>query len=98
MQHVSAQPPVLNRSNCLHVQVLLSGLGWPLEDPKIAPPPRPTSEDAADAQFAAAPELRLLLGRGLRSARDELKAQILTVQVVRGLLLKDRDSGILMLL
>ena len=68
-------------------QVLLEGIGWPIADPAAvaqaafenannhpegAPPPR--ADPAAH---------RVLAGPGLRSALDEIKAQTLTLQVVR---------------
>ena len=79
------------------MQVLLNGMGWPVEDPGTVLPQIRTSEDTADPQVAAEVALpsHVLTGPGLRSTHDELKVQILTMQVVRGLLRRDSGSSIL---
>ena len=67
------------------LQVLLEGLGWPLSGPSAAALPEAVAQvlEGSDEPEARPLESRVLSGAGLRPAHDELKAQILTLQVVR---------------
>ncbi len=57
------------------MQMLVQGLGWP-----VAQPQRPATQTEGEAPAADC----VMMGPGLRSAEDELKAQALTLQVVCG--------------
>ena len=55
------------------LQMLIQGLGWPMAQAQPSISQTEGEQDAADA---------VMIGPGLRPAEDELKAQILTLQVV----------------
>ena len=67
--------------------MLLEGIGWPLADP--AATAQAAAEHANNYPDSAPPPRadpathRVLSGPGLRPALDELRAQTLTLQVVR---------------
>lgn len=69
------------------MQMLIRGLGWPSAETQRPGPPGQGDPPDADG---------VLAGPGLRSAEEELKGQLLTLQVVsqsRGFMLASCDDA-----